>query len=196
MLNNIFEQIFTSSITETENDAIVSLLCDWATTSFRSGRHRGVLVARLLAMKQDVVEENERRNIPHFQEHLFNYLHEKTSSIMERTRDFHSLNNLFGELIRHDVFSHTHYVSSLISRGEVTTKCNSEENHHFYFLKHIPIPHSLRSFFEKTDSEDGDDLKGERNQRAIGRFHFRWFQNSHIEIGEVAEIPAILNHLK
>ena len=139
MLNNIFEQIFTSSITETENDAIVSLLCDWATTSFRSGRHRGVLVARLLAMKQDVVEENERRNIPHFQEHLFNYLHEKTSSIMERTRDFHSLNNLFGELIRHDVFSHTHYVSSLISRGEVTTKCNSEENHHFYFLKHIEV---------------------------------------------------------
>ena len=170
LLNNIFEQIFTTSITETENDAIVSLLCDWATTSFRSGRHRGVLVARLLAMKQDVIEENERRNVPYFQEHLFNYLHEKTSSIMERTRDFHSLNNLFGELIRHDVFSHTHYVSSLISRGEVTTKCNSEENHHFYFLKHIPIPHSLRAFFDRTDSEDGDDLKGERNQRAIALY--------------------------
>ena len=94
------------------------------------------------------------------------------------------------------LFSHTHYVSSLISRGEVTTKCNSEENHHFYFLKHIPIPHSLRAFFEKTDSEDGDDLKGERNQRAIGGFHFRWFQNSVIEIVEATEIPSILNHLK
>ena len=31
-------------------------LCDWAVTSKRFGRHRGLLVAKLLAMRQDEVE--------------------------------------------------------------------------------------------------------------------------------------------
>ena len=36
--------------------AVVGTLCDWAVTSKRFGKHRGVLVAKLLAMRQDEVE--------------------------------------------------------------------------------------------------------------------------------------------
>ena len=64
------------------------------------------------------MEENERKIVPYFQEHLFNYLHKNAQIIKVNSKEFHNLVILFAELIRHDIFSHTYYVSSLISRGE------------------------------------------------------------------------------
>ena len=109
----VYEQIFATT-SESDNEAIVGVLCDWATTSYRAGRHRGVLVAKLLAIKQDQIEENtERKLIPYFQEYLFNYLQitsENSAKMKEKTSSFNNLIILFGELIRHDIFSHSYYV--------------------------------------------------------------------------------------
>lgn len=41
--------------------AVVGTLCDWAVTSKRFGKHRGLLVAKLLAMRQDEVESQVQR---------------------------------------------------------------------------------------------------------------------------------------
>ena len=80
-------------------------------------------------MRQDVIEENERKQIPHFQEYLFNYLHDVAPTITkDRPRELFNLVVLFGELIRHDIFSHQCYVSSLISRGEVSTSNKGSDN--------------------------------------------------------------------
>ena len=53
-LKVIYDSIFSSAQnSEQETDAIVATLCDWATTSYRGGIHRGVFVAKLLAYRQD-----------------------------------------------------------------------------------------------------------------------------------------------
>lgn len=41
--------------------AVVGTLCDWAVTSKRFGKHRGLLVAKLLAMRQDEVESQVQK---------------------------------------------------------------------------------------------------------------------------------------
>ena len=101
-LKVIYDSIFSSAQnSEQETDAIVATLCDWATTSYRAGIHRGVFVAKLLAYRQDIIEENERKMVPHFQEYLFNYLHDVAPSVTkDRPKEFFNLIILFGELIR------------------------------------------------------------------------------------------------
>ena len=171
IVKSVYEQIFANT-TESDNEAVVGVLCDWAPTPYRAGKHRGVLVAKLLAIKQDQIEENsERKLVPYFQEHLFNYLHDNASKLKEKTTPFNNLIILFGELIRHDIFSHSYYVQALISRGEVTTSNNNaEHNRHHAFLKHIPMPYSLTPYFSAKNEDDHDEQKGERNQRAISLY--------------------------
>lgn len=48
---------------------------------------------------------------------------ENNASAANRTR-FRNLVHLFGELIRHDVFSHDTYMCTLISRGDLQSVCN------------------------------------------------------------------------
>merc|ERR1711892_187855 len=56
-LKVIYDAIFSSAQnSEQETDAIVATLCDWATTSYRAGIHRGVFVAKLLTYRQDIIE--------------------------------------------------------------------------------------------------------------------------------------------
>ena len=178
----IYEQIFRPhgampGNSETSNmAALVGTLCDWAVSSKRFGYHRGLLVAKLLALRQDEVESqepNRKRSIPHFQSELFQYLND-SAPVGQTSKGFHNLICLYAELIRHDVFSHTFYVSSLISRGEVSTQGgdHGEESRHYIFLRHIPIPISVTQIIDnlKKVDEEVDDQKGERNQRAIALY--------------------------
>ena len=176
-LRPIYDPIFKPQGSSDGNNnagALVGTLCDWAVSSKRFGYHRGLLVAKLLALRQDELEQqepNRKRSIPFFQHELFQYLND-SAPITQNGKDFHNLICLYAELIRHDVFSHTYYVSALISRGEVSTQGgdHGEESRHYIFLRHIPIPSSVTQMVGAKLDEDVDDQKGERNQRAIALY--------------------------
>lgn len=44
-----------------DDDAVVSLLCEWAVSCKRSGRHRAMVVAKLLEKRQAEIEAEVRR---------------------------------------------------------------------------------------------------------------------------------------
>ena len=126
--------------------------------------NRGLLVAKLLSLRQDEMEQNEisrKKSIPFFQTELFQYLND-FAPIKQHEKDFQNLICLYAELIRHDVFSHAYYVSSLISRGEVSTQGgdHGEESRHYIFLRHVPIPMSVTVLVTVRADEDVDDQKG------------------------------------
>lgn len=43
-----------------DDDAVVTLLCEWAVCSKRSGRHRAMVVAKLLEKRQAEIEAEVR----------------------------------------------------------------------------------------------------------------------------------------
>lgn len=43
-----------------DDDAVVSLLCEWAVSCKRSGRHRAMVVAKLLEKRQAEIEAEVR----------------------------------------------------------------------------------------------------------------------------------------
>ena len=65
----MYDQIFkpnggTIGSTDTNNTAaLVGTLCDWAVSSKRFGYHRGLLVAKLLAMRQEEIEQQAELKI-------------------------------------------------------------------------------------------------------------------------------------
>ncbi|XP_039210779.1 mediator of RNA polymerase II transcription subunit 12 isoform X2 [Crotalus tigris] len=126
-----------------DDDAVVALLCEWAVSHKRSGRHRAMVVAKLLEKRQSEIEAercgdsevvDEKGSIssgslsavsaPVFQEVLMQFLDTQApmltdpSSENERV-EFFNLVLLFCELIRHDVFSPNMYMCTLISRGDL-----------------------------------------------------------------------------
>ncbi len=119
---------------DTLEATVVSTLCEWATTSKRSGEHRAFVVAKLLERRQaemappgpesmavddDGEEVVTSVNPPYFQQHLFRYL-DLDAPTLDSRREFSNLVLLFYELICHDVFSHDSYLSQLIARGDVS----------------------------------------------------------------------------
>lgn len=55
-----------------DDDAVVTLLCEWAVCCKRSGRHRAMVVAKLLEKRQAEIEA-EVRDSPHSMsyDHMF-----------------------------------------------------------------------------------------------------------------------------
>uniref|UniRef100_A0A8D2IWC6 Mediator complex subunit 12 n=1 Tax=Varanus komodoensis TaxID=61221 RepID=A0A8D2IWC6_VARKO len=128
-----------------DDDAVVALLCEWAVSHKRSGRHRAMVVAKLLEKRHSEIEAercgdsevvDEKGSIssgslsavsaPVFQDVLMQFL--DTQAPVLSTADpsnenekveFFNLVLLFCELIRHDVFSHNTYMCTLISRGDL-----------------------------------------------------------------------------
>ena len=122
---------------------VVLTLCEWATTDQRSGYHRGFVVSKLLERRQneiaylmgeleigendaettDTAEEVAQQILsnggpPLFQQQLFHYLDNDAPSV-DKSQEFANLILLFHELIAQEVFSHNHYMCSLISRGDL-----------------------------------------------------------------------------
>ena len=55
--------LFLEQITP-DDDAVVTLLCEWAVVSKRSGRHRAMVVAKLLEKRQTEIEAEVSQDRP------------------------------------------------------------------------------------------------------------------------------------
>uniref|UniRef100_A0A663E5S5 Mediator complex subunit 12L n=1 Tax=Aquila chrysaetos chrysaetos TaxID=223781 RepID=A0A663E5S5_AQUCH len=126
------------------DEAVVMLLCEWAVSCKRSGKHRAMAVAKLLEKRQaeieaercgesEVIDEKESlssasltgSSLPVFQNVLLRFLDTQAPSLSDPNSDhekteFVNLVLLFSEFTRHDVFSHDAYMCTLISRGDLS----------------------------------------------------------------------------
>ncbi|XP_040423287.1 mediator of RNA polymerase II transcription subunit 12-like protein isoform X12 [Cygnus olor] len=126
------------------DEAVVTLLCEWAVSCKRSGKHRAMVVAKLLEKRQaeieaercgesEVLDEKESlssasltgSSLPVFQNVLLRFLDTQAPSLSDPNSDhekteFVNLVLLFSEFTRHDVFSHDAYMCTLISRGDLS----------------------------------------------------------------------------
>uniref|UniRef100_A0A6Q2Y7J9 Mediator complex subunit Med12 domain-containing protein n=1 Tax=Esox lucius TaxID=8010 RepID=A0A6Q2Y7J9_ESOLU len=159
-LDSLYNRIFGSGQSKdghemsTDDNAVVTLLCEWAVCCKRSGRHRAMVVAKLLEKRQaeieaercgesEVVDEKasvssgslSAATLPVFQDVLLQFLDTQAPMLTEPGNEserveFSNLVLLFCELIRHDVFSHNIYMCTLISRGDLASD------------SHLPRPRS------------------------------------------------------
>ncbi|XP_029425224.1 mediator of RNA polymerase II transcription subunit 12-like protein isoform X8 [Nannospalax galili] len=131
------------------DEAVVTLLCEWAVSCKRSGKHRAMAVAKLLEKRQaeieaercgesEVLDEKESissaslagSSLPVFQNVLLRFLDTQAPSLSDPNSEcekveFVNLVLLFCEFIRHDVFSHDAYMCTLISRGDLSVTASS-----------------------------------------------------------------------
>ncbi|KAM9696029.1 mediator of RNA polymerase II transcription subunit 12-like protein isoform 7-T9 [Dama dama] len=131
------------------DEAVVTLLCEWAVSCKRSGKHRAMAVAKLLEKRQadieaercgesEVLDEKESissaslagSSLPVFQNVLLRFLDTQAPSLSDPNSEcekveFVNLVLLFCEFIRHDVFSHDAYMCTLISRGDLAVSAST-----------------------------------------------------------------------
>uniref|UniRef100_A0A8C9PYV4 Mediator complex subunit 12L n=1 Tax=Spermophilus dauricus TaxID=99837 RepID=A0A8C9PYV4_SPEDA len=131
------------------DEAVVTLLCEWAVSCKRSGKHRAMAVAKLLEKRQaeieaercgesEVLDEKESissaslagSSLPVFQNVLLRFLDTQAPSLSDPNSEcekveFVNLVLLFCEFIRHDVFSHDAYMCTLISRGDLSVTAST-----------------------------------------------------------------------
>ncbi|EHB15208.1 Mediator of RNA polymerase II transcription subunit 12-like protein [Heterocephalus glaber] len=131
------------------DEAVVMLLCEWAVSCKRSGKHRAMAVAKLLEKRQaeieaercgesEVLDEKESissaslagSGLPIFQNVLLRFLDTQAPSLSDPNSEcekveFVNLVLLFCEFIRHDVFSHDAYMCTLISRGDLSVTAST-----------------------------------------------------------------------
>uniref|UniRef100_A0A8C2XHS8 Mediator complex subunit Med12 domain-containing protein n=1 Tax=Cyclopterus lumpus TaxID=8103 RepID=A0A8C2XHS8_CYCLU len=182
-LDSLYNRIFGSGQSKDghemspDDDAVVTLLCEWAVCCKRSGRHRAMVVAKLLEKRQaeieaercgesEVVDEKgsvssgslSAATLPLFQDVLLQFLDTQAPTLTEPGNEserveFSNLVLLFCELIRHDVFSHNIYMCTLISRGDLATDA------------HLPRPRSPSDEpsdeSERKEQDAGSSIKME-----------------------------------
>uniref|UniRef100_A0A4W5MDG8 Mediator complex subunit 12 n=1 Tax=Hucho hucho TaxID=62062 RepID=A0A4W5MDG8_9TELE len=178
-LDSLYNRIFGSGQSKDghemspDDDAVVTLLCEWAVCSKRSGRHRAMVVAKLLEKKQaeieaercgesEVVDEKgsvssgslSAATLPVFQDVLLQFLDTQAPMLSDNESERVEFSNqvlLFCELIRHDVFSHNIYMCTLISRGDLASD------------SHLPRPRSPSDepSDESERKEAGSSVKNE-----------------------------------
>uniref|UniRef100_A0A8C4GPG5 Mediator complex subunit 12 n=1 Tax=Dicentrarchus labrax TaxID=13489 RepID=A0A8C4GPG5_DICLA len=182
-LDSLYNRIFGSGQSKDghemspDDDAVVTLLCEWAVCCKRSGRHRAMVVAKLLEKRQaeieaercgesEVVDEKgsvssgslSAATLPVFQDVLLQFLDTQAPTLTEPGNEserveFSNLVLLFCELIRHDVFSHNIYMCTLISRGDLASD------------SHLPRPRSPSDEpsdeSERKEQEAGSSGKNE-----------------------------------
>ncbi|KAM8953143.1 mediator of RNA polymerase II transcription subunit 12-like protein [Pelodytes ibericus] len=149
-LETLYHKIFCpnqnkdSQEVPTNDEAVVMLLCEWAVSCKRSGKHRAMVVAKLLEKRQIEIEVercsesealDEKESIssasfagcslPIFQNVLLRFLDSQAPSLSDPNNsyektEFVNLVLLFCEFIRHDIFSHDAYMCTLISRGDLS----------------------------------------------------------------------------
>uniref|UniRef100_A0A8B9JWH7 Mediator complex subunit 12 n=1 Tax=Astyanax mexicanus TaxID=7994 RepID=A0A8B9JWH7_ASTMX len=182
-LDSLYNRIFGSGQSKDghemspDDDAVVTLLCEWAVCCKRSGRHRAMVVAKLLEKRQteieaercgesEVVDEKgsvssgslSAATVPVFQDVLLQFLDTQAPVLTEPGNEserveFSNLVLLFCELIRHDVFSHNIYMCTLISRGDLASD------------SHLPRPRSPSDEpsdeSERKEQDTGSSVKME-----------------------------------
>uniref|UniRef100_A0A674A7Z2 Mediator complex subunit 12 n=1 Tax=Salmo trutta TaxID=8032 RepID=A0A674A7Z2_SALTR len=178
-LDSLYNRIFGSGQSKDghemspDDDAVVTLLCEWAVCCKRSGRHRAMVVAKLLEKRQaeieaercgesEVVDEKgsvssgslSAATLPVFQDVLLQFLDTQAPMLSDNESERVEFSNqvlLFCELIRHDVFSHNIYMCTLISRGDLASD------------SHLPRPRSPSDepSDESERKEAGSSVKNE-----------------------------------
>ncbi|XP_027541714.1 mediator of RNA polymerase II transcription subunit 12-like protein [Neopelma chrysocephalum] len=127
-----------------DDEAVVMLLCEWAVSCKRSGKHGAMAVAKLLEKRQaeieaercgeaEVPDEKESlssasltgSSFPVFQNVLLRFLDAQAPSLSDPSSDrekteFVNSVLLFSEFTQHDVFSHDAYMCTPISRGDLS----------------------------------------------------------------------------
>ncbi|XP_048397889.2 mediator of RNA polymerase II transcription subunit 12-like protein isoform X1 [Stegostoma tigrinum] len=155
-LDSLYHKIFGTSQSKDSqeqiapnDEAVVTLLCEWAVSCKRCGKHRAMAVAKLLEKRQaefeaercgesEVLDEKESissvsltgSSLPVFQNILLRFLDTQAPVLIDLNNEnekaeFVNLVLLFCEFIRHDVFSHDAYMCTLISRGDLTSVTTS-----------------------------------------------------------------------
>ncbi|XP_075717612.1 mediator of RNA polymerase II transcription subunit 12-like protein [Rhinoderma darwinii] len=161
------------------DEAVVTLLCEWAVSCKRSGKHRAMVVAKLLEKRQleietercsesEVLDEKESMSstslagssLPIFQNILLRFLDSNAPSLSDpndehEKTEFINLILLFCEFIRHDIFSHDAYMCTLISRGDLSASNRS----HSPNLEHLD-DHYTKDFRGKLEEQGlGDQME-------------------------------------
>uniref|UniRef100_A0A670KMW4 Mediator complex subunit 12 n=1 Tax=Podarcis muralis TaxID=64176 RepID=A0A670KMW4_PODMU len=182
-----------------DDDAVVALLCEWAVSHKRSGRHRAMVVAKLLEKRNSEIEAercgdsevvDEKGSIssgslspvvtPVFQDVLMQFLDTQAPVLTDPSNEnerveFFNLVLLFCELIRHDVFSHNMYMCTLISRGDLA-------------IEHGPRPPS--PFDDTADEHDRKEVEGSSSMKvADGMLASLYDQPRHIQYSMHFPIP-------
>jgi len=121
-----------------EDKSVLNLLLNWCVNQKRHGKYRSIIVAKIFLKRQmEIMSEAERRKLDNpdddslaelggnpFQSLLMEYLDNEapmpeSSKQALQNEPFQQLVMLFGELIRHDCFSHDAYLCNLIRRGNI-----------------------------------------------------------------------------
>ncbi|MGH0183474.1 UNVERIFIED_CONTAM: hypothetical protein FKN15_012141 [Acipenser sinensis] len=181
-----------------DDDAVVTLLCEWAVSCKRSGRHRAMVVAKLLEKRQaeieaercgesEVVDEKgsvssgslSAATLPVFQDVLLQFLDTQAPTLTEPGNEserveFSNLVLLFCELIRHDVFSHNIYMCTLISRGDLASD------------SHLPRPRSPSE--EPADESDRKEQEAGGGGKMEVRAKVREIEEQIKERGQAVEV--------
>ncbi|XP_063298596.1 mediator of RNA polymerase II transcription subunit 12-like protein [Pelobates fuscus] len=183
-LETLYHKIFCpnqnkdSQEVPTSDEAVVTLLCEWAVSCKRSGKHRAMVVAKLLEKRQmeieaercgesEVSDEKESissaslagSSLPIFQNVLLRFLDSQAPSLSDPNNsyektEFVNLVLLFCEFIRHDIFSHDAYMCTLISRGDL---CAAAANHRL----RSPIGDQIDEHYSK-------ELTGKLEEHVLG----------------------------
>ncbi|XP_071898704.1 mediator of RNA polymerase II transcription subunit 12-like protein isoform X15 [Anas platyrhynchos] len=161
------------------DEAVVTLLCEWAVSCKRSGKHRAMAVAKLLEKRQaeieaercgesEVLDEKESlssasltgSSLPVFQNVLLRFLDTQAPSLSDPNSDhekteFVNLVLLFSEFTRHDVFSHDAYMCTLISRGDlsITATARSRSPNGETVDEHYSKDHDMKMEDESSSHE-------------------------------------------
>ncbi|XP_014392915.1 PREDICTED: mediator of RNA polymerase II transcription subunit 12-like protein isoform X2 [Myotis brandtii] len=183
------------------DEAVVTLLCEWAVSCKRSGKHRAMAVAKLLEKRQaeieaercgesEVLDEKESissaslagSSLPVFQNVLLRFLDTQAPSLSDpnsecEKAEFVNLVLLFCEFIRHDVFSHDAYMCTLISRGDlsVTSSTRPRSPSGENADEHYPKDHDMK--MERCGESEVLDEKESISSASLAGSSLPVFQN-------------------
>lgn len=99
----------------------LDILLTWSVTPLQYGDHRPYAAACLLLLWRNKAEDRAiRRDTPspdeHIQDQLFDWL--DGSDVAAEPENLAAVALLFGQLVKHDLFSYNKYIQRLIARGE------------------------------------------------------------------------------
>ncbi|KAM4693939.1 mediator of RNA polymerase II transcription subunit 12-like protein isoform 2-T2 [Discoglossus pictus] len=167
------------------DEAVVTLLCEWAVSCKRSGKHRAMVVAKLLEKRQmeieaercsesEALDEKESissaslagSSLPIFQSVLLRFLDSQAPSLSDPNNDYEktefvNLVLLFCEFIRHDIFSHDAYMCTLISRGDLSVTASNRprsptgEQLDEHYTKDLGAKHEEHGLGEQMEIDSG-----------------------------------------
>ncbi|KAI0633322.1 hypothetical protein C8Q77DRAFT_1217758 [Trametes polyzona] len=160
----------------------LDFLLTWSVTPLQYGDHRPYAAACLLQIWRNKAEERAiRRDAPspdeQIQDLLFDWL--DSSDVAGDPGNLPAVALLFGQLVKHELFSYGQYMQRLIARGETGLSYNDEKgSRHREFLRWIPLHNSdasdisqrkviLYGFRVRETPEDANEREIRKEFRAL-----------------------------